>query len=252
MDITMMKPLRILDRYRSWAVKNQTISDFLNDYYRNSEKSRTLDILEAGCGTRWDLQLQMDYVLTGVDISREAMEIRRRQHGDIDKIVVGDLATVAIPSDAFDVIYCSYVLEHLNGAEAVLDRFFAWLRVGGLAVLLFPDRESVFGFVARMTPHWFHVLYYKYVNKYPHAGKPGRAPFPTYHDAVASRSGIHRYCLENGHSIELEFATPLKIPESAGPLAPLISAGAKLIALGSFGHLSSKHQNLALIIRKVR
>ena len=245
-----MKPLRILDSDKSWSETNRLLSEFVNDYFREASR-KAIDILEAGCGQQWNLDLELDYVLTGVDLSREAMMIRKELYDDIDNFIVGDLATVPIDRDSFDVIYCSFVLEHLSGAEAVLDRFFKWLRPGGLAILIFPDRDSVYGTVTKLTPHWFHVFYYKYIIKKPNAGEPGHNPFPTHYDAVVSRRGIYEFCYNRGYEIALEFATPLcGIPQSGGVIASLISVGVKLIAVSSFGRLTDRHQNLALIIKK--
>lgn len=245
-----MKPLYVLDEDNSWLETNRLLSEFVNDHCRERTNVNPVEILEAGCGTQWNLNLDIDYVLTGVDLSQEAMEIRKELYDDIDNFIVGDLATVPIDDGTFDIVFCSYVLEHLRDAEAVLDRFFKWLRPGGLAILIFPDRDSVFGFITRLTPHWFHVLYYKYIIKFPNAGEPGHNPFPTHYVAVVSRRGVHEFCRRRGYKVALEFATPLCIPQSAGGIAPLISAGVKLVAVSSFGRLSDRHQNLALIVKK--
>ena len=245
-----MKPIRVLDRKGSWSETNRLLSEFVNDYFRKTSATKAVDILEAGCGTQWNLNLEIGHELTGVDLSREAMEIRKERYGDLDHFVVGDLATVPIDSGAFDIVYSSYVLEHVKGAEAILDRFFDWLRPGGLAILIFPDRDSVFGFVTRMTPHWFHIFYYKHIEKFAHAGEPGRGPFPTEYDPVVSRRGIHEYCRVRGYEIALEFATPISAPSQAGFMGPVIMAGVKSIAVASLGRLTARHGNLALIIRK--
>ena len=243
-----MGPLEIIER--EGATTNQRLSDYINDYFENSSQHESIDILEAGCGKKWNLGLSVKRRLTGVDLSREAIEMRMTRYNDINEMIVGDLAAVEIAKRSFDIVYCSYVLEHLDEAELVLDRFFDWLRPGGLAVLLFPDRDTVPGAITRFTPHWFHVAYYKYIEKFPHAGEPGHGPFPTYYDSVISREGIHNYCEDRGHKIMLEFATPVRIPASAGVLRPFITAFVKSLSVLSLGHLSGKHQNLILILRK--
>jgi len=246
----MMNPLRVLDYDESWSETNRLLSEFVNDYFGKSNEKNPVKILEAGCGQQWNLMLNIDYELTGCDLSREAMEIRRDRYGDLDKFIVGDLATVPIDNNSFDIIYCSYVLEHLNGAEAVLERFFTWLKPGGLAILIFPDRDAVFGFITRLTPHWFHIFYYKYILKFPNAGLPGHSPFPTSYDPVTSRRGIHEFCRERDYWVPLEFAAALETPQSKWGVAALIAAIVKFIAAISFGRLTDRHQNLTLIIKK--
>ena len=135
-----MKPLRVLNEDESWSKTNELLSEFIDGYCREMAATRNIDILEAGCGRQWNLSIEAPHEITGVDVSKEAMDNRMQRFGDIDHQIVGDLATVSIDRETFDIVYCSYVLEHLTGAEAVLKRFFDWLRPGGLAILLFPDR----------------------------------------------------------------------------------------------------------------
>jgi len=51
------------------------------------------------------------------------MRIRREKYGDLDVELVADLRDVQLPVGAFDVVYCSFLLEHVSGAREVLDRF---------------------------------------------------------------------------------------------------------------------------------
>jgi hypothetical protein len=96
------------------------------------------------------------------------------------------------------------VLEHVRGAEQVLENFVQWLRPGGILILRVPDRNSVQGFLARLTPHWAHVLYYRWAWRMKDAGKPGFAPYPTIYDRVVSVSGLRRFCAKQGLIIREE------------------------------------------------
>ncbi|HEY8580116.1 MAG TPA: class I SAM-dependent methyltransferase, partial [Beijerinckiaceae bacterium] len=136
-----------------------------------------LRILEAGCGQKWSLDLgTAAFHLTGVDLDKDALDIRLNQRRDLHHAIHGDLATVDLPKNAFDVIYCSYVLEHVPDADVVLGRMYEWLAPGGLLVLRLPAPESFRGFVTRVTPHWFHVAYYRWVKGQKNAGRPGHGP----------------------------------------------------------------------------
>src|SRR5262245_44434870 len=121
---------------------------------------RPVRVLEAGCGKRWHLDTApVPLEITGVDIDAGAIRVRREQHGDIDHEIVGDLRTVELPRGAFDVAYSSYMLEHVRGAEAVLDRLADSLVPGGALIIRIPDGKSVYGFCVRRSPHRLHVLY---------------------------------------------------------------------------------------------
>ncbi len=225
------------------------LSEAVTSYFAG--RKQRLSILEAGCGQTWFLKLQgLDYRLTGLDASPKAMELRQRVAGDLDDMIVGDLRTVDLETGQFDLIYCSFVLEHVNGAEAVLDRFFRWLKPDGVLVLVIPDRDSTVGFVTRAMPYWFHVWFHRYVLKYPQAGTAGYAPFPTYYDKIVSRRGIQSYCESNGKEILLERGNPGQIdsrlkPAYRVPLGLLF----KLLWLLSLGRLSCDHSGLFYIIR---
>ena len=143
---------------------------------------------------------------------------------------------------SYDVIYNSYVLEHVEGAETVLENFVSWLKPGGLMIITIPDPDSVYGFFARVTPHWFHVLFYRYVAGNRNAGKPGHAPYPTVYDPVVSRRGFREFARKRH----------LKIVEECGFRKLRGAAGwfVSFVHLVSLGRLASNHSNLMYILEK--
>lgn len=165
-----------------------------------------LQILEAGCGREWYFRLDdVDYELTGLDLDAHALEARRSMKGDMKHTIVGDLRTAELEAGKYDVIYNAFVLEHVEGAERVLQNFVRWLKPGGILIVRVPDSQSVQGFLARVTPHWFHVMYYKWAWKQKDAGKPGFAPYPTVYEPVISRAGLRKFCTANGLVIREEY-----------------------------------------------
>ena len=86
-----------------------------------------LRILEAGCGRSWPLKLSRPYHITDINMDQATLAVRT----DLHRAVVGDLRTAEFPDRSFDVIYSSYVLEHISGAEQVLERFPIGLRQAG-------------------------------------------------------------------------------------------------------------------------
>lgn len=132
-DIRLEDELKILMNVLPYSLEEVArTSNFVKDHFAE-RRHETLKILEAGCGQVWWLDLNgLNYELTGVDLSREAVELRQQKFNDLDQVVIGDLLTVEFPNDGFDVIYNSYVLEHVDEAERVLENFYQWLKPGGL------------------------------------------------------------------------------------------------------------------------
>jgi len=242
------KRLPKLDLIGADRSRHEVLSPVLQEHFLGSD--RTISILEAGCGRRWDIDLgDVEYSLTGMDISKEALELRNANEGDLDRTIVGDLQTAVLDSDEFDVVYCVNVIEHINGAERVVSNLFNWLKPGGLLILAFPNRDSAFGFATRFSPHWAHVAVYKHIYRYPHAGEPGYNPFPTYYDKIVSRRGIHDYCNAHGHRIVMERGKP----HDSGRmrmLAPAANAMFNVLHYLSFGAIAVDHGGLVFVIEK--
>lgn len=234
-------PIAVLESY------NEQVALFTRAIRDLAAKRGKLEILEAGCGRTWPLKLDgVDYRLTGIDVDRHGLEARRTIAKDLDEAIVADLRSVDLPAGKFDVIYSSYVLEHIDGAERVLDNFGRWLKDGGVLLLVIPDRGTVWNFVSEMTPYKFHVLFKRVISKNPNAGKPGFGPFPTYHDPVVSRAGLREYCARSPLTIRHEFAKRF----DPARLKSLVTFGTKAIGALSLGRLSSEYCDLVYVVEK--
>jgi SAM-dependent methyltransferase len=209
-----------------------------------------IDILEAGCGQRWLLKLDgKKYRLTGVDLDKDAMEIRMTVRKDLDEAIHADLRTVSFGDRRFDVVYSAFVLEHISGAEDVLARMTAWLKPGGIIIIEIPDPDSVKGRVTKVTPHWFHVFYYKYVLGKKTAGQPGFGPYRTIYDPVVSRRGVHDFCRRHGLQVEGEYAFQTDGPRNK-VMRVIMTATTVAVGLLSLGVFSSRHADLLYVLRK--
>ncbi|KAA8966023.1 methyltransferase domain-containing protein [Mycobacterium sp.] len=210
-----------------------------------------LEILEAGCGRSWPLDLAgIDYRLTGIDIDADALQSRVDTVGDMHETIIGDLsARGTIAPGRYDVIYSSFVLEHICDAESALLFMLDGLKPGGLLVLRIPDGKSVYGWTAKHTPLAIHVAYYRYFLGYADAGRPGHAPYPTYYAPLISREGIRDFCARNGCSI-LEERGHTYYVRGSGLRARILRAYVKAVWALSFGALAWRHNNLTYVIRK--
>ena len=230
----------------SWTEEMEVMANHIKE---NAINKGTLRILEAGCGTMWGLDLEgVTYVLTGVDIDKDALELRKNNSRDLDICILGDLRSVILRDDYYDVIYSSYVLEHIEGAERVMENFARWLKSGGIIVLRIPNRDSVRGFLTRITPFWVHVLYTKYVLRDKNAGRPGYAPFPTFFDSIVSRKGIYEFCNKCCLLIRAEYSRKLALTKKQ----PLFVLEGLIIYFFNIISLSflSRHNILIYIIEK--
>jgi SAM-dependent methyltransferase len=229
----------------SWEDEKEVLIRHIKDLARDD---RPLEILEAGCGRRWGLELEgVDFRLTGVDNNQDALDFRKGQ-GDLNVAILGDLNQVDLEKNRYDVIYSSNVLEHVDGAEKVLENFITWLKPGGILALIFPNRDSVKGFLTRTTPFRFHVFYKRYIQGWKDAGTPGSDPFPTFFDKVVSRKGMRQFCERHGLSILGEYYSDQKYTRPAfRALAALLTWGIHLISLRT---LSADKTELVYIIKR--
>lgn len=195
-----------------------------------NELPRPVEVLEAGCGRGWTLELAVPYRLTGIDLDADALRARQERERDLDEAIIGDIRTVDLPPNRYDVIYCSFVLEHVDRPEWALQNFDRWLRPGGLLIVKVPDRSSLYGLVTRMTPFWFHVWYYRTIRGAKDAGTPGHGPYPAHYGRAISRRGFEEFCRERGlllHETHLvdNYIRGSRILRAAGWLVGILSAG---------------------------
>jgi SAM-dependent methyltransferase len=98
-------------------------------------------LLDAGCGTgRYSTELaRRGYVVHGIDVSPELVEVAKRSNSDTPRSVsfaVGDILTV--PAGRYDAILCRGVLNDIiSDAErqALFDRFVQVLQPKGVLIL---------------------------------------------------------------------------------------------------------------------
>ena len=237
------------------AAAVQVLADDEVDWYlTQAVKERLPDqrlrILDAGCGRMWSWDLGgIEYHLTGIDEDAEALRLRVEERHDLDEAIVGDLRTVPLEDEAYDLVHSAFVLEHVDGAEIVLDRMVAALRPGGLMVIKIPDGHSVYGFLTRWTPHYLHVRYKRWIRRKPLAGTPGHGPYPVVYDHVISLQAIQAWASSRGME-------PVRILgenshlEFFGRMSGLVDAGLRAISVLSFGRFTARYSNLAVVFAK--
>ena len=177
------------------------------------------------------------------------MGLRASLEGDLDEIHCCDLLEAKIPCGSADIIYCSFVFEHLADPPSVLRKFVDWLADDGIIILRFPNIDSVFGWTTRVSPHWFHILYHRLVKGYKNAGKNGHPPYPTvYHESLKSEN-FKELLHDSGLEIKSLYMvnTADRLP---GVWKVLYFLYAQVVSVLSLGRISKKVSSFAYVLRK--
>jgi len=102
-------------------------------------------VLDAGCGEGLVADLlasrNPNLRITGVDKSAEAVAFARKHFGHAAAFRTGSLLDLPFEDDAFDLVLCSEVLEHLDEPGQALEEL---KRVASKHVLITVPREPVF------------------------------------------------------------------------------------------------------------
>ena len=117
-------------------------------------------------------------------------------------------------------------------------------------ILRFPDRQSAYGFMTRLTPFWFHVFFKKVMMGDPNAGKPGFAPYRVYYDRIVSRKGMKEFCDRNKLTIKEEWGHPYPMYWDSHPA--LLKLACRTVYALSLGTLAHGHNNLTYILEKTK
>jgi SAM-dependent methyltransferase len=145
-------------------------------------------IYEAGGGSTSFVNLSFveQPNITVVDID----EAQLRHNRYADRKILGDIETETFPPNSFDLIVCYNVLEHLLAPDRAVGLFYGALAPDGLLVIGAPHPQSFSGMITKLTPHWFHIWYYRFVLGHKSAGQPGSVPFRTVYHPIVTPSRL--------------------------------------------------------------
>lgn len=155
-------------------------------------------ILDAGCGRdRVYVDFPADAFVTGIDVDADALAL----NPDLDEKIVGDIQTYPLEPSGYDAIVCWDVLEHLPSPQAALERMTRALKPGGTLILGLPNVVSPKGLATKLTPHSFHVWFYRHVFEDENAGTPGYGPYKTYLRWSLRPAALRRFAAEQGLTV---------------------------------------------------
>jgi ubiquinone/menaquinone biosynthesis C-methylase UbiE len=100
-------------------------------------------VLEVGCGAGHLLARVPAGRRFGVDLAHVLLQRARGRLGADAALAQGDAIELPFPSNTFERVYCSEVLEHLPDPAAALDEIRRILKSGGVAVLSVPNESLI-------------------------------------------------------------------------------------------------------------
>jgi 2-polyprenyl-3-methyl-5-hydroxy-6-metoxy-1,4-benzoquinol methylase len=224
------------------AELEQSVSEVANTLLAGKDR---IKLLEAGCGSSTHIHFNAQLHVVGIDIAPEELE----KNTVVQEKIVGDIQEYALPSNEFDVVICWMVLEHLPRPKDALVNMSRTLRPQGLMILGFPNLMSVKGVITKLTPFWFHELFYK-VMKYQ------SRHFPTFLRTDILPKNIVQFAEQNGFSVELcklvEGGVSKKVRSRfavADWMFKAIDATTRAVSFG--GMQSPLLDNCAVVLRKL-
>jgi 2-polyprenyl-3-methyl-5-hydroxy-6-metoxy-1,4-benzoquinol methylase len=121
-------------------------AEHLARYHWASSCVRGLRVLDAGCGMGYGsllLHAAGAASVTGVDISREAVQAAQESAGGAEEIrfLAGDISALPFADGAFDVVVCFEAIEHVQEQARTLDEFHRVLSATGVLIVSSPNRE---------------------------------------------------------------------------------------------------------------
>jgi SAM-dependent methyltransferase len=139
-------------------------------------------------------------------------EVARVAGADIDPEVVDnpelDDAHVITPggplpfaNESFDLVLSDWVVEHVAEPGPFLSEVARVLRPGGSYFLRTPNKHHYVGFIANMTPHWFHELV---ANRARGMNSSDHEPWPTYYRLNSRRVIEQAGCAAGFRLVEVQ------------------------------------------------
>lgn len=141
--------LTYFDYSNYYSEENLTVPDFVCEIYRNIIRefepyrgnNRFLDV-GCGAGILLDIAKELDWNVTGVEVSKPAAEHLRKRGLNV---VEGMLEEVNFPDDYFDAITCTEVIEHVPNPKEVLKEIARILNPKGVLWMTTPHSNGLAG-----------------------------------------------------------------------------------------------------------
>lgn len=178
------------DNYRKYKSKNPLKKFFINNFFKVIlglvSGLKIESVLDVGCGEGFTLkklrEKKTGKKFTGVDSSKEAIEIGKKENPDLN-LQIGDIYDLKFKDKSFDLVISTEVLEHLEDPERAIKEL---KRVSKKYLLLSVPNEPWFYFFnytqwGKDIGHinnWTSKKFVKFVKSQRLEILKGKIPFP--------------------------------------------------------------------------
>ncbi len=138
------------ERYRAmrcgWRTSGEIYESFVREHIRCGAV-----VLDLGCGAGGVMELFGAQVETLIGIDRHLPSLRHNRTGAMQR-VLGDADALPFPAGTFDLIVCSWVIEHVVRPERMFMEISRVLKPAGHFVFLTPNAANYIARINRLTP----------------------------------------------------------------------------------------------------
>jgi SAM-dependent methyltransferase len=226
----------------------QTVHELLSDQFAG----KPIRMYEAGGGSASFMQPDILTTAEVTVLDIDAIQLSKNTYADHK--ILGDVQSYAFPDNSFELIVCYNVIEHLDAPDRAFDLFFQALAPEGLLFIGAPNPSSFSGWITKLTPHWFHVWYYKFFLGYKTAGQPGHVPFRTVYHPVVTPNALINYCEKLGFRVvyfkEYQGDLLRRLSERWPLLGKLLNVIIGVTNVFTFGKKDLKNGDFHILLKK--
>ena len=143
---------RYRERYRAlcpgWRTSGEVYESFVRRYIREDAS-----VLDLGCGAGGVMELFDRHVGLPVGVDRHLPSLRHNRASSMRR-VLSDADALPFAADCFDLVVCSWVIEHAQQPDRLFAEASRVLRPAGHLVFLTPNAANYVTVINRLAPAW--------------------------------------------------------------------------------------------------